>query len=325
MPTISVVVPVYKVEAYLHRCVDSILQQTYRDFELILVDDGSPDNCGGICDAYARQDSRVHVIHQANGGLSAARNAGIDWVFAESDSQWFTFVDSDDWLHSETLERLLRAAEEHQTKVSVCGYAETAGEDPVVMPESLASAAVDPRWFYRSRFINATVAWGKLYRRELFETVRYPVGKIHEDEFVTYRLLMESGGIAVLEAPLYAYFVNLAGITKKGWSPRKLHAWEAYEQQLAFFEERQDTEMVKFRYRGYLENAVVNLQQAQESNANGQYDKEVKNIENRIRQVIRRAWKKDVLSFREDFELLFRFYPLLTRGYRFWLERILKK
>lgn len=325
MPTISVVVPVYKVEAYLHRCVDSILQQSYRDFELILVDDGSPDSCGSICDAYARQDSRIHVIHQENGGLSAARNAGIDWVFAGSDSRWFTFIDSDDWIHPQTLERLLRAAEEYQTKVSVCGYAETAGENPTVTEASLNASAVDPRWFYQNRFINATVAWGKLYSRDLFESVRYPAGKIHEDEFVTYRLLMESGTIAVLEAPLYAYFVNPAGITKKGWSPRKLHAWEAYEQQLAFFEERRDTEMVKFRYRGYLENAVVNLRQARESNGDGQYDKEVKAIETRIRQVIRRAWKKDVLSFREDFELLYRFYPLLTRGYRFWLERILKK
>lgn len=325
MPTISVVVPVYKVEPYLRRCVDSILQQTYRDFELILVDDGSPDSCGSICDAYAQTDRRIHVIHQKNGGLSAARNAGIDWVFGNSDSRWFTFIDSDDWIHPQTLERLLQAAEAYNTAVSVCGYAETAGENPAVTAESMCACSVDPRWFYCSRFINATVAWGKLYRRELFENVRYPVGKIHEDEFVTYRLLMESGRIAVLEAPLYAYFVNPAGITKKGWSPRKLHAWEAYEQQIAFFEERRDAEMVKFRYRGYLENALVNLQQARESNADGQYDKEVKEIENRIRQVIRRAWKKDVLSFREDFELLYRFYPLLTRGYRFWLERILKK
>ena len=88
MPTISVIVPVYKVEPYLNRCVDSILRQTYQDFELILVDDGSPDRCGEICDEYARQDGRVHVIHKENGGLSDARNAGIDWVEANSDSQW---------------------------------------------------------------------------------------------------------------------------------------------------------------------------------------------------------------------------------------------
>ena len=325
MPKISVVVPVYKVEAYLHRCVDSILRQTCRDFELILVDDGSPDSCGSICDGYAAKDSRIHVIHQANGGLSAARNAGIDWAFANSDSLWFTFIDSDDWIHPEMLERLLSAAETNHVQVSVCGYGETEGEDPAVEAASLEARAVEPGWFYRNHFINATVAWGKLYRRELFETVRYPAGKIHEDEFVTYRLLMEGDRIAVIAAPLYAYFVNLSGITKKGWSPKKLHAWEAYEQQITFFAQRQDTEMVKFRYRGYLENALVNLRAAQDSNSDGRYDSEIKFIEKRIRNVIRRAWKKDVLSFRADFELLYRFYPFLTRCYRFWLERILRK
>ena len=96
MPGISVIVPVYKVENFLHRCVDSILAQTFTDFELILVDDGSPDGCGEICDAYAREDSRIHVIHQKNGGLSAARNTGIDWVLENSDSRWLAFVDSDD-------------------------------------------------------------------------------------------------------------------------------------------------------------------------------------------------------------------------------------
>ena len=108
MGRISVIVPVYKVENYLHRCVDSILGQSFADFELILVDDGSPDNCGSICDAYAVKDSRIRVIHQENGGLSAARNAGIDWVFAHSDSQWLTFIDSDDWIHGSFLQILHR-------------------------------------------------------------------------------------------------------------------------------------------------------------------------------------------------------------------------
>ena len=120
MPTISVIVPVYKVEKYIHRCVDSILEQTYADFELILVDDGSPDNCGAICDEYATQDSRVVVIHQENGGLSAARNAGIDWAFTNSDSQWISFVDSDDWVHPEYLERLLDVAVSRSADMTFC-------------------------------------------------------------------------------------------------------------------------------------------------------------------------------------------------------------
>lgn len=325
MPTISVVVPVYKVEAYIHRCVDSILAQSFRDFELILVDDGSPDSCGEICEEYARQDARIRVIHQANGGLSAARNAGIDWAFANSDSRWFTFIDSDDWIHPRTLECLLRAVEEQNVPISICGYGETEGEDPAVLPEAMESVCVDSRWFYRNRFINATVAWGKLYARELFASVRYPVGKIHEDEFVTYRLLMECPRIAVLEGPMYAYFVNLSGITRKGWSPKKLHAWEAFEEQIRFFEARQDTEMVKFRYRNYLENAIVNLNGAKAANKDGCYDRELRFIEKRIRNVIRRAWKAGELSFQWDFEILYAHYPFLTRCYRFWRERIRKQ
>ena len=129
MPEISVIVPVYKVEQFIHRCVDSILLQSFYDFELILVDDGSPDQCGAICDAYAAADNRIHVIHQKNGGLSAARNTGIDYVMANSKSHWLTFVDSDDWLHPQTLEVLLKAAEENNSRVSVCGYRETVGEN----------------------------------------------------------------------------------------------------------------------------------------------------------------------------------------------------
>ena len=106
---ISIVVPIYKVEKYIHRCIESILAQTFTDFDLILVDDGSPDNCGKICDEYAVKDKRIHVIHKENGGLSDARNAGIDWAFANSDSEWITFIDSDDWIHPKYLETLYNA------------------------------------------------------------------------------------------------------------------------------------------------------------------------------------------------------------------------
>ena len=128
MANISVIVPVYKVEEFLSRCVDSILCQSYPDFEVILVDDGSPDRCGQMCEDYARQDSRIHVIHQENGGLSAARNSGIDWVFANSDSRSLAFVDSDDWVHPDFLKVLYRTAEPTLCKISACGFFLTSGE-----------------------------------------------------------------------------------------------------------------------------------------------------------------------------------------------------
>ena len=128
MPEISVIVPVYKVENFIHRCVDSILCQSFHDFELILVDDGSPDSCGEICEDYAAKDSRIHVIHQKNGGLSAARNTGIDWVLANSSSHWISFVDCDDWVHPDFLKGLYSSAEQTLCKISACGFYRTEGE-----------------------------------------------------------------------------------------------------------------------------------------------------------------------------------------------------
>ena len=235
MPTISVIVPVYKVEKYIHRCVDSILGQTYADFELILVDDGSPDNCGSICDEYAAKDSRVVVIHQENGGLSAARNAGIDWVFAHSDSQWLSFIDSDDWVHPEYLQRLLDAALEHNVSVSICGYVQTEGEKPEIDPESLRSVLWNTEDFYVQHNVNATIACGKLYRKECFREIRYPVGRLHEDEFTTYKTLFAVDAVAVIASPLYAYYTNPESIMHSSWSPRRMDALDAYSERILFF------------------------------------------------------------------------------------------
>ena len=194
MPTISVIVPVYKVEPFLSRCVDSLLNQTYRDFELILVDDGSPDSCGDICDRYARQDSRVHVIHQQNGGLSAARNTGIVHCLEESSSDWLAFVDSDDWVHPQYLQRLMEAAEETGCRISVCGFYRSSGEAIPEDPES-APVAMEAEAYYCSQIHEGVtaVAWNKLYHRSLFKHLRYPIGKLHEDEFTTYRAVYETG------------------------------------------------------------------------------------------------------------------------------------
>ncbi len=162
---------------FLPRCIEGILNQSFRDLELILVDDGSPDECGGICDSYAARDSRVHVIHKKNEGVCVARNTGLDWVNANSSSQWIFFHDNDDWIHPETLERLLAANLSHGTKLSICGYQETGGEDPVLRPEDLKPVLWSPEAFYRQHFVNATVCWGKLYHRDCFQCNSYPPGK----------------------------------------------------------------------------------------------------------------------------------------------------
>lgn len=320
MAMIGVIVPVYNVEPYIRRCVDSILAQTYEGFDLVLVDDGSPDHSGAICDEYARQDARIHVIHQENAGLSAARNAAIDWLLSNSECQWLTFIDSDDWVHPEFLQRLLSAAEENDVLVSVCGYAETGGEAPVIVPEMLEPVVMAPDVFYRDRVANATIACAKLYHKRCFEQIRYPVGKIHEDEFVTYRLLFMAPAIVYIPAPLYGYYINPAGITKKGWSPRRLDAWEAFEQQLAFFETLENEPLVEFRYRSYLSSVCQYIQAAQEAANAGELGRELRFMKKRKRSLIRRAWKRGFIHFWMDFDMLYDSYPILTKLYRLQLE-----
>lgn len=235
MSEVSVIVPVYNVESYIRRCVDSILMQTYKDFELILVDDGSPDSCGSICDEYARKDKRIIVIHQKNKGLSAARNSGIEWAMSNSKSKWLTFVDSDDWIHPQYLELLLEAAKSTDSKISVCSYVETNKEIFFEYKNKYEVNLWDVEQFYVENNVNATVAWGKLYKKECFNQIRYPVNKIHEDEFVTYQILFSVPYVTVIDSPLYAYYINGAGIMHSSWSEKRLVVLDAYKEQIEYF------------------------------------------------------------------------------------------
>lgn len=236
MPKISVIIPVYKVEQYLDRCVESVLAQTFTDFELILVDDGSPDNCSKMCDDWAKKDKRVMVIHQQNGGLSAARNAGIDWAFQNSDSQWITFIDSDDWVHLEYLQCLYDAVIHNNVLVSVCGFKRTSGESPNFNNDELMPVVWIPEDFYAEQNTNAVIACGKLISKSLLEDIRFPVGKIHEDEFTTHKFLFQCERIAVINAPLYAYYTNPNGIMCSKRSLNRTDPFDAIEQQIAYFE-----------------------------------------------------------------------------------------
>lgn len=318
MAKISVIVAVYKMPEYLPRCIEGILNQTHRDLELILVDDGSPDQCGDICDAYAGKDSRVRVLHKENEGVCIARNTALDWVFANSTSDYIFFHDNDDWIHPQTLERMLKASQDLQTEIAICGYQLTKGEDPVIGEKQLEPQLWKAEEFYQQHLVNATVCWGKLYRRSCFEGKRYPPGRFLEDEYLTYRLLLEAEKLAIIEAPLYAYFVNPNGITKSTWRPKRLDAWEAFEQQLVYFRDFGYPELVTFRLREYLDNALVNLEGA-ESVCDG---KSVRFIKKRIRDLLRRCWHAGCIEFQYDYDLLVRFYPLTTKLYRFYLEKI---
>lgn len=202
---VSVVVPVYRVQEYLERCVDSLVAQSHAKLEIILVDDGSPDRCGELCDAYAARDIRVRVIHQPNAGLSAARNAGMRIARGE----YLAFVDSDDWVHEEYVATLLRLVHDHDADISMCLFSWTLSDEvPPVDPEGEVRV-LSPREVLAlldgPLDMAVAVAWGKLYRRSLFEGIEYPVGRTHEDDYTTHRLLSRARRTALTSAPLYHY------------------------------------------------------------------------------------------------------------------------
>ncbi len=235
---ITVVVPVYKVENYLHRCVESILNQTYKNFRLILVDDGSPDNCGKMCDEYAEKDNRIFVIHQKNGGLSAARNTGINWFYEQNKSDYITFVDSDDWLHPEYLSILLNGVIENDVKISVCNYKRVTEEIPHKEHTDFKYEITDPENFLVNHSWQYNYAWGKLYHKSVFEDVRYPVGKNFEDTFTTYKTLHKCEKIAYTDLQLYYYLRNETGISRSPWNTSELVIFDAMQEQMQFYKEK---------------------------------------------------------------------------------------
>lgn len=224
---ISVIVPVYAVERYLPKCVGSILNQTYPNLEVILVDDGSPDGCGSLCDEFASKDSRVRVIHKSNGGLSDARNAGID--IASGD--YLAFVDADDWVEPDTYETMLALAKKYDAKIVCAGrYDEDSGSGAQTLglcpeKEELISGKEAVRRILRWEHMDSS-ACDKLYARELFAAIRYPVGRVVEDVATTYRLVLLAGGVAMLQKPVYHYCHREQSITTASVSEKTFHAPE---------------------------------------------------------------------------------------------------
>ena len=323
MPKVSIIVPVYKVEPYIHRCIDSILAQTFTDFELILVDDGSPDRCGEICDEYAAKDKRIVVIHQENGGLSAARNAGIDWAFANSDSQWLTFIDSDDWVHPEYLQRLYSAAADNDVLVSISGYVETNGDEPIVLKEQMIPQIWTSESFYVEHRVDAIIACAKLYNKECFKTIRYPVGKLHEDEYVTYRILFAEKQTAVIPAQMYFYYINKEGITKKSWSPKRLHILDAMEQQMIYMREHNYERAYVKAVQSFAYCLAESYQRIQE---NCPFEKEwLHTIRNKLQKLLRQSFV--LLELEKNYYLYETAFPVKMKIYWSWqaVKRRLKR
>lgn len=233
VPLISVVVPVYKVEKYLKKCVDSIIAQTYKNIEIILVDDGSPDSCPEICDEYAEKDSRVKVVHQQNGGLSAARNSGIKAAAGE----YISFVDSDDFIQPLYIEQLFITARDSGAPVSMCSYSyDENGLNSEIINDFKIYTAHDAVKEILTEKAFTTSAWSKLYKTDLFGDILFPEGAIFEDYAAIPRIISKAGSAAYVDSKLYYYTVNTDSITKSFFSKKHMQYFEIADAVNAFID-----------------------------------------------------------------------------------------
>ena len=252
--TISVIVPVYKVEEYIDRCIRSIVEQAYRQLEVILVDDGSPDKCPEICDQWAKKDPRIKVIHKKNGGLSDARNAGLEIATGE----YVAFVDSDDWILPDMYEKMLNAIKDEQADICACGIRscyedheatwgcnEYSVKDSTQILDMLYSDTKYP-----------VAAWNKLYKRECWKDLRFPVGKICEYAFTTYQLVHNAKRIILVPDAFYCYTVRPFSIMTSAFSLKRMNEEEAWRKNYQFIKINYPN-LYKKAFRFYLQKVNI--------------------------------------------------------------------
>lgn len=244
---ISVIIPVYKVENYLDKCVESVVLQSYRDLEIILVDDGSPDHCPEMCDEWAKRDSRIKVIHKKNGGLSDARNVGLKAAIGE----YVSFIDSDDWVCKEFYSMLLNTMKKEDSDIVECeklivsGHEKIEGQTP---PKEMFHTGIRKeneinnytaeeglRKLIEDRELCQHV-WNKLYKMELVRNIPFLKGKLNEDEFWTYQIFGQAHRITKVNKPLYCYLQRVGSIMSQGYSMGRLDGLEAKQRRQEYIE-----------------------------------------------------------------------------------------
>lgn len=235
---VSIIVPCYKVENFLCTCIESILQQSYIKWELILVNDGSPDRSGEICDEYARIDDRIKVIHKENGGLSSARNAGLDIMTGE----YVTFLDSDDFWHKDYLEVLMFFVKKNYADIVQCGFVRGTESVFPKIDIQLKNESFDNHSVFIKQVANI-VMWGKVFKAAFFDDIRMPIGLINEDDWVTWKLYYKASKIMITNQPLYYYTQNPNSIMGVKNKKPDISYFGAYEERINFFIEKGEKEL----------------------------------------------------------------------------------
>lgn len=257
---ITIVVPIYKVEKYLEKCINSILEQTYKNIEIIFVDDGSPDNCGKICDEYAKKDSRIKVIHKENGGLSDARNAGIEIATGK----YITFVDSDDYITNDYIEYLYNLIKKYNVKLSICEVKTIWKNTKITENRELKSELLDSKAVFENLLFHKGIeiaAYAKLYLTELWKEYRFPKGKAYEDTAIIYKLIEKAEKIAYGNKQCYYYVARLGSISKqKGFNKNEEDYIQNTEEMLNYIREKYpDIEVAVDRYELYANFRILRM------------------------------------------------------------------
>lgn len=259
MDLVSVIIPIYKAEQYLDHCISSVVNQTYSNLEIILVDDGSPDHCPLLCDVWAAKDNRIRVIHQENAGLSAARNAGLDIASGK-----FVFLlDSDDYIASFAIERLLISINENNADIAICDFSQGDEIDYLfendfhTAPEIISNSTALLRIYANDKkALQYGAACFKLYRQELFKEISFPVGKLFEDIYTTHKLIFRAHKIVVVDIPLYYYYQHPSSIMNSAFNIKKLDYLQALVERVDFFNTYNLAELSQIAYDELLHSLI---------------------------------------------------------------------
>ena len=330
MELISIIIPVYNVERYLDRTMKSVVSQTYPSIEVILIDDGSTDCSGEICDNWSFQDHRVRVFHQENLGVSVCRNTGI----RAASGKYIMFIDSDDYVSHRLVESLYKALSDNDSDMSICSFVKGAENDYVFEEGDEVEAEVISGVDGITRIFDSGMSalqyaapWGKLYKKELFEGICFPAGKIFEDIYTTHKLLYNCKNISVVNSQLIYYYQRDDSIMGARYSLRKLDYLDALEERRAFFEEKGLLKLRDYTYDDELHSLIWEYSRCRDILHN-------KEILEKIKQRYNDLYKWGYSSCRHKSDtktilLAFRLNPELVVYYwrwkSFWKRAVKKK
>lgn len=320
-PLISVIVPVYKVEAYLSKCIDSIINQTHKNLEIILVDDGSPDNCGTICDEYAKKDNRIKVIHKTNGGLSDARNAGLRIATGE----WITFVDSDDWLENNALEQMLNLAHIENADLIIGSTQKINDIDNSIIwmdTSDTTCKIMNSTDAICDFFLNGCASWARLYKANIHKDVFFPVNEINEDEAIVLTILEKCTKIIRTSKIIYNYRFRPESITTTSFHPKKLAWYHHCKANLSFIEKNYPT-IIAYAEKRYFSSILFFLIMISREKDQDQYSEILSELLIELKTNFKKIIKNKHLTKKDKlFAFIFRFFGL---GFYSFLEKIFSK